>query len=187
MNGRFIMKRYLAIVLMLFTLLTAGCATAVPTDSQQKEQTQTQQQSKDAKSNQDTKSQAESKEKALAKLPTIGDTQKAWEDEWGHPYSQGDTIRVFHNGRYQVVFENGRAVTVTIALKDGEDLNISDILPEDAQKQSSSSKNVGGTTMTVQKWHSDTLEKAFSSTKGNFTVMKQADTIIIDCTPNLRK
>lgn len=105
-----------------------------------KEQTQTQQQSKDAKSNQDTKSQAESKEKALAKLPTIGDTQKAWEDEWGHPYSQGDTIRVFHNGRYQVVFENGRAVTVTIALKDGEDLNISDLLPEDAQKQSSSSK-----------------------------------------------
>ena len=159
----------------------------MPTDSQQKEQTQTQQQSKDTKSNQDTKSQTESKEKAVATLPTIGDTQKAWEDEWGHPYSQGDTIRVFHNGRYQVVFENGRAVTVTIALKDGEDLNIIDLLPEDAQKQSSSSKNLGGTTMTVQKWHSDTLEKAFSSTKGNFTVMKQADTIIIDCTPNLRK
>ena len=68
------MKRYLAIVLMLVTLLTAGCSTAVPTDSQQKEQTQTQQQSKDTKSNQDTKSQTESKEKAVATLPTIGDT-----------------------------------------------------------------------------------------------------------------
>ena len=111
MNGRFIMKRYLAIVLMLVTLLTAGCSTAVPTDSQQKEQTQTQQQSKDTKSNQDTKSQTESKEKAVATLPTIGDTQADWENEWGHPYSQGDTIRVFHNGRYQVVFQNGRAVS----------------------------------------------------------------------------
>ena len=183
------MKHYLTIVLMLFTLIAAGCTPATPTNSQpQKQQTQTQQQQPgESKQGQDTKSQADTKETPVANLPTIGDTQKAWEDEWGHPYSQGDPIRVFHNGRYQVVFENGRAVTVTIALKDGEDLNISDLLPEDAQKQSSSSKDIGGTTMTVQKWHSDTLEQAFSSTKGNFTVMKQSGTIIIDCTPNLKK
>ena len=127
------------------------------------------------------------KETPVANLPTIGDTQADWENEWGHPYSQGDTIRVFHNGRYQVVFQNGRAVTVTIKVKDGENVNISDLLPDDAQKQSASSIEVGGSQMGVEKWHSKTLEKALSSTKGNFTVMKQPGSIIIDCTPNLKK
>lgn len=180
------MKRYLAMVLMLFTLLAAGCTPAAPTtDSQPKQQTQ--QQSGEVKQGQDTKSQSDVKETPVANLPTIGDTQADWENEWGHPYSQGDTIRVFHNGRYQVVFQNGRAVTVTIPVKDGEDIKISDFLPEDAQKQSASSKNVGGSQMGVEKWHSKTLEKALSSTKGNFTVMRQSGSIIIDCTPNLKK
>lgn len=151
-------------------------------------QTQTQQQQPgESKQGQDTKSQADTKETPVANLPTIGDTQADWENEWGHPYSQGDTIRVFHNGRYQVVFQNGRAVTVTIKVQDGENVNISDLLPEDAQKQSASSKNIGGSQMGVEKWHSKTLEKALSSTKGNFTVMKQSGSIIIDCTPDLKK
>ncbi|MGN0949030.1 hypothetical protein [Megasphaera sp.] len=183
------MKRYFAIVLMIFTLLAAGCAPAAPTTNSQpkQQQSQSQQPASDSKQGQDTKSQTETKEAPVANLPTIGDTQADWENEWGHPYSQGDTIRVFHNGRYQVVFQNGRAVTVTIAVKDGDNVNISDFLPEDAQKQSASSKNVGGSNMSVEKWHSKTLEKALSSTKGNFTVMKQAGSIIIDCTPNLKK
>ena len=183
------MKRYLTLVLLLFTLVADGCTPASPTNSQpQKQQTQTQQQQPgETKQGQDTKSQTDTKETPVANLPTIGDTQADWENEWGHPYSQGDTIRVFHNGRYQVVFQNGRAVTVTIKVKDGENVNISDLLPEDAQKQSASSKEVGGSQMGVEKWHSKTLEKALFSTKGNFTVMKQPGSIIIDCTPNLKK
>ena len=115
------MKRYLTLVLLLFTLVAAGCTPASPTNSQpQKQQTQTQQQQPgETKQGQDTKSQTDTKETPVANLPTIGDTQADWENEWGHPYSQGDTIRVFHNGRYQVVFQNGRAVTVTIKVKDG--------------------------------------------------------------------
>lgn len=146
------MKHYLTIVLMLFTLIAAGCTPATPTNSQpQKQQTQTQQQQPgESKQGQDTKSQADTKETPVANLPTIGDTQADWENEWGHPYSQGDTIRVFHNGRYQVVFQNGRAVTVTIKVQDGENVNISDLLPEDAQKQSASSKNIGGSQMGVE-------------------------------------
>ena len=69
------MKRYLTIVLMLFTLIAAGCTPATPTNSQpQKQQTQ-QQQPGESKQGQDTKSQADTKETPVANLPTIGDTQ----------------------------------------------------------------------------------------------------------------
>ena len=79
------MKRYLTLVLLLFTLVAAGCTPASPTNSQpQKQQTQTQQQQPgETKQGQDTKSQTDTKETPVANLPTIGDTQADWENEWG--------------------------------------------------------------------------------------------------------
>ena len=164
---------------MLFTLIAAGCTPATPTNSQpQKQQTQTQQQQPgESKQSQDTKSQADTKETPVANLPTIGDTQADWENEWGHPYSQGDTIRVFHNGRYQVVFQNGRAV-MTIKVR-RRNVNISDLLPEDAQKQSASSKNIGGSQMGVEKWQQDPGKPILD--KGNHGQRQPGS--IIDCTP----
>ena len=73
------MKRYLTLVLLLFTLVAAGCTPASPTNSQpQKQQTQ-QQQPGETKQGQDTKSQTDTKETPVANLPTIGDTQADWE------------------------------------------------------------------------------------------------------------
>lgn len=187
------MKRYLILLFTLCSLLAAGCAnpsqpasSAQPGSKAQQQEQQAQTPNK-APADQDTQSEAQNKETPLAKLPTIGDSQTDWENEWGHPYNQGDTLRLFHDGRYQVVFQNGRAVTVTIQVKNGEQLNLNDYLPEDAQKQSVSTGNPGGASMSVEKWHSQTLEKALSTTKGNFTVMRQSGSIIIDCTPDLKK
>lgn len=186
------MKRYLVLLFALCSLLAAGCASpslpaSTETGSKTQQQTQAAQPKDKAPAAQDTQSEEQTKETPLAKLPTIGDSQADWENEWGHPYNQGDTLRIFHEGRYQVVFQNGRAVTVTIQVKNGEALNLNDYLPEDAQKQSVSSSNPGGVSMSVEKWYSPTLEKALSTTKGNFTVMRQNGSIIIDCTPNLKK
>ena len=62
------MKRYLTLVLLLFTLVAAGCTPASPTNSQpQKQQTQTQQQQPgETKQGQDTKSQTDTKETPVA-------------------------------------------------------------------------------------------------------------------------
>lgn len=177
------MKKYLLLVFALCLLLTAGCTNTSQPAPSANTAAQQQSQSQEKKAAADTQPEEISKDVPVAKLPTIGDSQKDWENEWGHPYNQGDTLRVFHDGRYQVVFQNGRAVTVTIQVKNGENVNLNDYLPEDAQKRSAS--NGGG--MTVEKWQSPTLEKALSTTKGNFTVMKQSGSIIIDCTPNLKK
>ena len=90
------------------------------------------------------------------------------------------------------MFEKDRAVTITLPAKDGKEPATDTLLPRDGKKQSENSQQTGGMTMTVEKWHSHMLEKAIPDTKGTYTVMKnkngeEYDSIIVDCTPNLKK
>lgn len=186
------MKSGLAAFILAAFLLT-GC-TAVPTNQSAPatKQAQTQEnQGKDTTKQKDTES-TQAPVQSLSDLATLGDTPGRWENQLGHPYAQGDTIKVYQNGAYKVVFEKDKAVTVTFISKDGKNPVVASMLPRDGEKQSESTKKTGGLTMVVQKWHSKSLASAFPETKGNYTLMKNMngdayDSVVIDCTPNLTK
>lgn len=186
-------KRFLLLALAAFVL--TGCSAVPPaTDSSSQKSTTTQQQSADTKSATDTETADDATQpvQTLSDLATIGDTPARWEKQLGHPYAQGDTIKVYQNGAYKVVFEKGKAVTITFVSKDGKNPVVASMLPEDGEKLSESSKQTGGLTMIVQKYHSKALAKAFPETDGNYTLMKNMngktfDSVVVDCTPNLTK
>lgn len=178
------MKKQLAVILAVLTLLvSAGCSPADTQDAGKAKAAQEQQLDKTKKGTEIN---------TIGEIAGIGDTAQAWEDEFGHPYSQGDTLKIYKGGLYEVVFENDRAVTITLPAQDGKEPAVRKILPRDGKKQSENSQQTGGLTMTAEKWHSDMLEKAIPDTKGTYTVMKNMngndyDSIVIDCTPNLKK
>lgn len=186
------MKRCFAAFILSAFLLT-GC-TAVPTNqtTPTTKQTQDQGTNKQAETPKtDTKSTQDTVQN-LSDLATIGDAPGRWEQQLGHPYTQGDTLKVYQNGAYKVVFEKDKAVTITFIAKDGKNPVVASMLPRDGEKQSESSKKTGGLTMVVQKWHSNALAAAFPETKGNYTLMKNMngdayDSVVVDCTPNLAK
>lgn len=183
----------IALALSLFTLVSVGC-TSVPTSTDTGTTKTQQTQSKDPSQAADTK-KGETKTEASPKVSEkigLSDSLSSWEKAVGHAYSQGDTIKVFANGSYKVVFQDNQAVTITFVSKDGKNPVEASMLPQDGEKQSESSKDTGNLTMVVQKWHSDALAKAIPETKGNYTLIKNMngkdyDTVIVDCTPNLRK
>ncbi len=181
-------KRRLPLLLLsLALLLNAGC-TAVPA-TPQKDQTQLNQQQT---TNADKTTTQPDAQQTIGAVAGLGDTEAAWETEFGHPFSQGDTIKIFKNNAYKVIFEKGRAVSITAAAINGADPLPVNSLPRDGILDSESSKTTGGMTMTVQKWHSALIETAIPETNGNYTIIKNQkgtayDSIIIDCTPNLKK
>lgn len=176
------MRKKLAVILAILTLLvSAGCSPSDTQDANKAKNTQEQQLDK-----------TKDKKATIGEIAGIGDTAQDWEAEFGHPYTQGDTLKVYKGGLYEVVFEKDRAVTITLPAKDGKEPEAAKLLPRDGKKQSENSQQTGGLTMTVEKWHSDTLEKAIPDTKGTYTIMKnmngkEYDSIIVDCTPNLKK
>lgn len=185
-------KRFILLAMTAFVL--TGCSAVPPaTDSSSTKPATTQQQQADTKSTDKTATEdATQPVQTLSDLATIGDTPARWEKQLGHPYAQGDTIKVYQNGAYKVVFEKDKAVTITFVSKDGKNPVVPSMLPEDGEKLSESSKQTGGLTMIVQKYHSKALAKAFPETDGNYTLMKNMngkifDSVVVDCTPNLTK
>ena len=176
------MKKQLAVVLAILTLfVSAGCSQTDTQDANKAKTTQEQQVNK-----------VKDEKATIGEVAGLGDTAQDWEAEFGHPYAQGDTLKVYKGGLYEVVFEKDRAVTITLPAKDGKEPATDTHLPRDGKKQSENSQQTGGMTMTVEKWHSHMLEKAIPDTKGTYTVMKnkngeEYDSIIVDCTPNLKK
>lgn len=182
-------KRLAAFALM--ALLLTGCAAspAAPGSSTTGQPSSQQTTTKDNAAKETIATEAAA---TLSDLATIGDTPARWEKQAGHPYSQGDTIKVYQNGAYKVVFEKDHAVTITFVSKDGKNPVVASMLPKDGEKLSESSKKTGGLTMVVQKWHSDALAAAFPETKGMYTLMKNMngdafDSVVVDCTPDLKK
>lgn len=178
-------KQWMIIFSILVLLVSAGCSPSDTMNTTKPSSTQTQQADKNQKSSANERT-------TIGEMASIGDTSQTWEDEFGHPYAQGDTLKVYKNGQYKVVFENDRAVTITFPSADGTEPAIDKMLPRDGSKQSESSQKTGDITMTVEKWHSALLEKAIPDTKGMYTIMKNKngetyDSIVIDCTPNLKK
>lgn len=182
-----------ALVLSLFMVVSVGCTNVSTTDSNKSQETQQSQTQDKTKGTKDAKDTEQTKEAhAVNEKIGLSDSLGAWEKAVGHAYAQGDTIKVFANGSYKVVFQDNQAVTVTFVSKNGQNPVEAAMLPSDGEKQSESSKNTGGMTMVVQKWHSDALAVAMPETKGNYTLMKNMngndyDTVVVDCTPNLRK
>lgn len=178
--------------LALMALLLTGC-TAAPSAPGNSTSTQPSAQQTTTKDSSTTGTETtETAVSTLSDLATIGDTPARWEKQAGHPYSQGDTIKVYQNGAYKVVFEKDHAVTITFVSKDGKNPVVAGMLPKDGEKQSESSKKTGGLTMVVQKWHSNALAAAFPETKGMYTLMKNMngdafDSVVVDCTPDLKK
>lgn len=182
------MKKQGAILFaMVMMIISAGC-TPVPTTPQPKETPAVQQEQPPA-------SQAPSSQTTAQHVGTVvslGDTYSDWEAMIGHAYSQGDSLKVYKNSAYQVVFSGNKAITITFTTKNGKNTFTTDLLPKDGKKQSSSSKDIQGVTMTVEKWHSDALAASIPETKGNYTIMKNKkgttyDSIVVDCSPNLKK
>ncbi len=131
-------------------------------------------------------------EETVGEISGLGDTADAWEAQFGHPFAQGDTLKLYAAGTYEVVFEHGRAVTITLHSQDGSNPMNDKILPRDGENQSENKQETGSLTMYVEKWHSAALQRALPDTKGMYTIMKNMDgetyvSIIIDCTPNLKK
>ncbi len=184
------MKKQAVLLLAVFTLLVSAGCTPLPT-AQPKEppaSQQNQQPSTAEPAQTDTQKQTQH----VGAVVSLGDTMADWERTLGHPFSQGDSLKVYKNGRYQVVFENNKAVTITFTNKNGKITLTNDLLPKDGKKQSASAKEIRGMTMTVEKWYSDSLAAAIPETKGNYTIMKNKkgdtyDNIVVDCSPNLKK
>ena len=176
------MKKQLAVIMALFTLfISAGCA-SVPDKGNDAAQTKQEQQ----------ETAPAAKETTIGSVAGLGDTESAWNTQFGPSFAKGDTLKLYAGGAYEVVFEQQRAVTITFPSKDGKNPLDETLLPKDGKKQSESSRKTGGMTMTVEKWHSPALEKALPDTKGIYTIMKNQngstyDTVIVDCTPNLKK
>ena len=183
------MKKQAVLLLALCTILvSAGCTPAPATQPKEPSASQQQQQPSAAEK---TPSSTQKKQH-VGTVVSVGDTMADWETALGHPFSQGDSLKVYKNGNYQVVFENNKAVTITFTNKNGKNTMTNDLLPKDGQKQSASTKDVSSMTMTVEKWHSDALAAAIPETKGNYTVMKNKkgntyDSVVVDCSPNLKK
>jgi hypothetical protein len=185
------LKKYFAVFAAVLMICTcAGCTPAPSSSNQSQSQTAQEQQ----KQSPDTKA-ATSKEQKTNKVcldAGLGDTQTKWEIEYGHAFAQGDTIKIFKDGNYKVIFDGDNAVTVTFVSQKGEDPLVQNMLPRDGVKKSSTTKTSGGITMTTEKWHSDALAAAIPDTKGNYTLMKNKKgkaytEVIADCTPNLSK
>ena len=183
------MKKQGAILLtMIIMMISAGC-TPVPTTPQQPKETPAVQQE------QQPASQAPPSQTAPQHIGTVvslGDTYSDWEAMLGHAYAQGDSLKVYKNGAYQVVFSGNKAITITFTTKNGKNTFTTDLLPKDGKKQSSSSKDIQGVTMIVEKWHSDALAASIPETKGSYTIMKNKkgttyDSVVVDCSPNLKK
>ena len=182
------MKKQAALLFaLLIMIVSAGCT---PTSSVQPKETSSSQQEQPAS----PEKQASSKPAAqhIGAVVSLGDTQEDWETALGHPYSQGDSLKVYKNGAYQVVFQGDKAITITCITQNGNHTLTNDILPKDGKKESSSTKDISGITMTVEKWHSDLLAASIPATNGMYTIMKNKkgntyDNIVIDCSPNLKK
>lgn len=183
-------KKYLAILTaLLMILVSAGCT---PTTSSDQKKPQTSQEEQQQKQESSTSDKSQQKTATVCVGVGLGDPLTKWEAEHGHAFSQGDTLKVFNNGTCKVVFDNDVAVTMTFVSKKGEDPVSANMLPQDGVKQSESSKETGGLTMTTEKWHSDALAAAIPSSKGNYTIMKNKKgkaytEVVVDCTPNLSK
>lgn len=172
-------KQLLAAAAVLSLLFSAGCST-VPNED------------KTAQVQSAETAPAEEQAKTIGEIAGLGDTAAAWEAQFGHPFAQGDTLKLYAGGTYKVVFEQDRAVTITLPSQDGTNPLNEKLLPRDGEKQSENTQETGDLTMTVEKWHSTALQNAIPDTKGIYTIMKntKGDTyhdIIIDCTPNLQK
>ncbi|MCH4166344.1 MAG: hypothetical protein LKF74_05035 [Megasphaera sp.] len=183
-------NKYLALFAAIMTLLVSAGCTPVPSSSDQnKQQTKQEEQQKTQDS---TTGQPEQKTNKVCLDAGLGDTQTKWEIEYGHAFAQGDTIKVFKDGAYKVVFDGDTAVTVTFVSKKGNDPLVQNMLPRDGVKKSETSKDVGGMTMTTEKWHSDALAAAIPDTKGNYTIMKNKKgktytEVVADCSPHISK
>lgn len=182
------MKKKAAILFtMIIMTLCAGCA-PVPTTPQPKETPAVQQEQQPPSQSSSSQTTAQH----VGTVVSLGDTYSDWESMLGHAYAQGDSLKVYKNGAYQVVFSGNKAITITFTTQNGKNTCTTDLLPKDGKKQSSSSKDIQGVTMTVEKWHSDALASSIPETKGNYTIMKNKkgntyDSIVVDCSPNLKK
>ncbi len=183
------MKKQAVLLLALLTILvSAGCT---PTPTTQPKEPPTSQQEQQPSSTKQTQKGTQTRQH-IGTLISLGDTMEDWEAALGHPFAQGDDLKVYKNGKYQVVFENNKAVTITFMTQNGKNTLTNDLLPKDGKKQSASTKDISGITMTVEKWHSDSLAASIPETKGNYTIMKNKkgnnyDSIVVDCSPNLKK
>lgn len=181
------MKKQAVLLFAVLTMLVSAGCTPTPT-TQPKEPPASQQQPSSAEQTQ----RNAQKQQHVGAVVSLGDTMTDWEQALGHPFSQGDSLKVYKNGTYQVVFENHKAVTITFINKNGKNTIPNDLLPKDGKKQSSSAKDIRGMTMTVEKWHSNALAAAIPQTKGMYTIMKHKkgdtyDNIVVDCSPNSKK
>ena len=83
------MKKQLAVVLAILTLfVSAGCSPADTQDANKAKTTQEQQVNK-----------VKDEKATIGEVAGLGDTAQDWEAEFGHPYAQGDTLKVYKGGR----------------------------------------------------------------------------------------
>lgn len=82
------MKKQLAVVLAILTLfVSAGCSQTDTQDANKAKTTQEQQVDK-----------GKAEKATIGEVAGLGDTAQDWEAEFGHPYAQGDTLKVYKGG-----------------------------------------------------------------------------------------
>ena len=124
----------------------------------------------------------------------IGDTDTRWQKEYGD--MQGDSPKhlTVNGSKTTVVFVDGRAVNINMGKRDKyyENSILKDMIPADSEVVNKE-KDTSDPMLIKEKtsYHSDTLEKAYPDSKGNFVVITISDAkvkaylnTVIDCMPS---
>ena len=125
-------------------------------------------------------------------LNGLGATPASWNHHFGHPYTQGNTLKIYQEGACKVIFENDHATSITLISQDGKNPLQYDLLPDDRSLVTTKKKVIGSITMITQHWHSEKLRKSIPQTKGNFTIIHNLSgttytDVVINCSPGVKK
>lgn len=124
----------------------------------------------------------------------IGDTDARWQKEYGDMQGDSPKSLTVNGSKATVVFVDGRAVNITMGKRDKyyENSILKDMIPADSEV-TNKEKDTSDPMLIKEKtsYHSDTLEKAYPDSKGNFVVINISDAkvkaymnTVIDCTPS---
>lgn len=124
----------------------------------------------------------------------IGDTDARWQKEYGKMQGDSPKSLTVNGSKATVVFVDGRAVNITMGKRDKyyENSILKDMIPADSEV-TNKEKDTSDPMLIKEKtsYHSDTLEKAYPDSKGNFVVINISDAkvkaymnTVIDCTPS---
>lgn len=124
----------------------------------------------------------------------IGDTDARWQKEYGKMQGDSPKSLTVNGSKATVVFVDGRAVNITMGKRDKyyENSILKDMIPADSEV-TNKEKDTSDPMLIKEKtsYHSDTLEKAYPDSKGNFVVINISDAkvkaylnTVIDCMPS---